>query len=608
MHVLLSLIILSNCLLTIDKTEGERIVRINQMEYFEDETATFTFHEVLRNSQWFEKNEDFIPTDYRAKSAYWIRLSFCIEDDAQYLVEFYDQTIDNLDVYLQKENGQFESYQFGDHYEFATKNVQHKNFLFTLDGRGQYRLFARVKSQNYADIRLSIKTVNHFIRYSTHEYFLYGIFYGMILIISLYNTTTYGAIGEIKYLHYTFYILSVGLFAMCMDGIAFQFIWPSYPEWNKVAHGIALYSVILWTVIFAMEFLTLRSRVPMLHKTLLGVLILRTCFFIYSLIFDHSLFNYRSVEIIPLLLIFIGSILVFRKGYKPARFFVVAYGFLFVGFIVKALVISSIIPVHLLSENRALQTLTYYSLHLSFVFEMLFLSIALSDRVRILKVNKDKAQDRVIKQHEVSLRYKDILNRKLEQLIQDRTKEITEKNEMLLDANEQLEIQKKEISEINTLLDLDNYKLRNNIQVILKERILNKELSYEDFKSLFHDEEEIIKALAENKWAEGYKCRKCKNKKFGSGQTAWSRRCSKCGYQESPTTNTLFHKLKFPLIKALYIFYDSMNENTYSLSELSQLIDLRKNTIWSFKKKIDALSGEERKGLYQVFDQIHDFV
>lgn len=577
------------------------------MEYFEDETATFTFHEVLRNSQWFEKNEDFIPADYRAKSAYWIRLSFCVEDDAKYLVEFYDQTIDNLDVYLQKENTQFEAYHFGDHLDFTTKDVKHKNFVITLDGSGEYRLFARIKSQNYADIRLSVKTVNHFIKYSTSEYFLYGIFYGMILIISLYNTTTYGAIGEIKYLYYAFYILSVGLFAMCMDGIAFQFIWPEHPGWNKVAHGIALYSVILWTVIFSMEFLTLRSRVPTLYKALVGVLILRTSLFIYALIFDNSLFNYRNVEIIPLLLIFIGSILVFRKGYKPARFFVVAYGFLFVGFIVKALVISSIIPVHLLSENRNLQTITYYSLHLSFVFEMLFLSLALSDRVRILKVNKDKAQDRVIKQHEVALRYKDMLNKKLEQLIQDRTKEITEKNEMLIDANEQLEIQKKEISEINTLLDLDNYKLRNNIQVILKERILNKELSYNDFRSLFSDEGEILRALAENKWGQGYKCRKCKNKKYGLGQTAWSRRCSKCGYQESSITNTLFHKLKFPLIKALYIFYDSMNENTYSLSELSELIDLRKNTIWSFKKKIDALSREELKALYQIFDQVEDF-
>ncbi len=35
-----------------------------------------------------------------------------------------------------------------------------------------------------------------------------------------------------------------------------------------------------------------------------------------------------------------------------------------------------------------------------------------------------------------------------------------------------------------------------------------------------------------------------------------SRRCSQCGYDESATAGTLFHKLKFSLLKAFEMVYE----------------------------------------------------
>ena len=86
--------------------------------------------------------------------------------------------------------------------------------------KGQQNLYFRVKSHSYADIRIALKSVNKFIYYSLNEYFIYGVFYGMIFIILLYNLLIYSAIKEQKYLLYTFYVLSVGVYAMCVDGIA----------------------------------------------------------------------------------------------------------------------------------------------------------------------------------------------------------------------------------------------------------------------------------------------------------------------------------------------------------------------------------------------------
>lgn len=600
----LSALLSFQCLFTMTGEELEEVVTIDRMAYYEDKTCQLTFDDIIPLVETgFSRDPNFQPAKYNVQSAYWIHFRFCIEEDRNYLVEFYDQTIDSLSVYLKQDTSDFVTHLFGDKLLFKEKPFKHKNFLIELTGRGEYELIARVKNENYADIRLSVKTVNHFLRYAINEYYVYGIFYGMILIISLYNASIYGAIREQKYLYYTFYILSVALFAMCMDGIGYQYLWPSYPVWNNIAHGVALFSVIFWIIVFSKEFLVLKTRAPRVNRILSLVLVLRTALFIYALFFDHALFNFRNIEIIPLSLIFLGSVYSFRSGYKPARFFIVANGFLFIGFITKAMIMLSVIPFDLISSSQTLQIVTYYSIHISFVLEMLFLSLALTDRVRILKENRDKAQLRIIQQHEASLRYKDILNSQLEERIKERTAEIESKNQMLLEVNENLEQQKREISEINSMLDLDNFRLTNDIQAIQKERLLNKELTFEEFQNVFKKDDSLLEILAEYKWSIKYTCVRCGNKKYSEGQISFSRRCTKCGYQESPTTNTLFHRIKFPLVKAFYIYYDSMNENTYSLTRLSVMLELRKNTVWNFKKKIESHTTSENEKLYEVFNK-----
>ncbi len=580
--------------IVISPETDEILMGLNSLEYYEDKSTQLGLDDIIADSfqDQFQQNPAFKPTDYNIESNYWVRLALDVPSvEKNFLIEFYDQTIDILEVYVKYESDSlFTSYQLGDLNPFSSKPFQHKNFEVPLANQGNYLCYFKVRSHEYADIRIAIRSYNRFIEYALIEYFIYGIFYGMILIISLYNILIFSAIKETRYLYYTFYILSVGIYAMSVDGVGYQYIWPNRPQWNQVAHGVAMFMLIFWAILFSRKFLNTQIRAPKIDKILLFVLIARIVWFLYALLFDNYFFQYRSVEIIPLLAVFVASIAVYMRGYKPARFFTVAYGVLFLGFFAKALLMLSVIPFYITS---------YYSLHIAFVFEMLFLSFALSDRVRILKDNRDRAYKRIVAQHEQNSRYKDKLNARLEIQIADRTKELVEKNA-------QLEHQTKEISTINSLLDLDNFRLSNNIKAIQKERLLNKELTFEEFQNIFSGEDELLEILSEYKWGEGFECSKCTNRNFSQGIAAYSRRCTKCGYQESPTTNTLFHNIKFPLEKAFYLFYESMNKNQYSLSELSEMLVLRKSTVWSFKKKIDAKTRAGNEKLYEVFNKVKE--
>jgi hypothetical protein len=567
--------------LKVDKTDQEIILTISDLAHFEDKSNKLDFDQIL-SSQYqnrFQLNPEFKPENYNKHSTYWVKLDLELpEYNGNYVLEFYDQSIDSINVYIAKDSSGFDEIRMGDALPFHQKNIHHKNFEVILQSNNHYQAYIQVKNSQYADIRIAIKRIDRFIQYTLSEYMLYGLFYGMILIISLYNVLIFFAIKERKYLYYTLYILSVGLYAMCIDGIAYQYLWPNQPILNQFAYGIALFSIIFWSILFSLKFLNVKQRAPKLYKLLLVVFVARIAFFLVALFIDHQLFQLRNIEIIPLSLIFISSIAVLIRGYKPARFFVLAYGILFLGFILKALVMQSVIPFSIL---------TYYSLHICFILEMLFLTYALSDRVRILKANRDKALKRIVTQHEQNIALINRINKDLERKVAERTEDLREKNSLLEETNNKISRQYNEIAEINSILDLDNWRLQNNIKKIQKERLSHKNLDFDEFSEIFSSSDECLEILADFKWKSSYTCQKCDNEKYIENKKNYSRRCTKCGYNESPTAFTVFKGLKFPLHKAFFIVYSYLNEDKYTLDEMAEVLEMRRNTIWQFRKKVD---------------------
>lgn len=567
---------------TLDSLD-ERIFLLNELEFFIDSTNSLSFQEISTASfsNQFKRRPTYQNKDYRSGESYWIRFSVDhIPTEKVWLIEFYDQTIDHIEAYVPRPDGTYEREVMGDALSFQNRKFAHKNFevqLYPHTTSIQYYYF-KVQSHEFADIRLAFRSVDRFISYSLNEYFLFGTFYGMIVIIALYNFLVFLAIREIKNVYYIFYIISVALYAMSLDGVGFQYIWPNHPHWNDYASGICLYSVILWALVFTRRFLSTRTKAPRLDLALKIMIVVRTLVFLFELFFYPEFFAFRFIEIIPLSLIYYSGVYVLMRGYRPARYFVIAYGLLLIGFFVRTLVFFNII---------ALTTLSHYSLHFSFVVEMLFLTFALGDRITILKDNRDRALRRIIHQHEVNMALKDKVTRELEQKVSERTTELNLKNAELEESNARLVKQTSEINQINSVLDLDNWKLKNRIKEVLEERLLEKTMDYEEFKTLYPDPLACYRFLEELKWNEGFACRKCNNNKYFDGSQKFARRCTRCGYNESITAYTVFHGIKFPIDKAFYIAYLAVTgKKGATLEVLSSQLEVGVNAIWGFRKKV----------------------
>jgi two-component system, sensor histidine kinase LadS len=579
----------------VDDRVEERNFMPYELMYFKDTTNAANFEQISSPpfANKFQQHTDYQNKDFVPNAAYWVRLPIhhTTNTRKRWLLEFYDQTIDKIDAYIPQQDGSYQLTRLGDERPFTERLFGHKNFEWLLDMKKDTVMFYyfNVQSHEFADIRIAFRSTNRFIYYALNEYFLFGIFYGMILIISLYNFLTYLAIREIKFIYYIFYILSVALYAMSLDGIGFQYLWPDAPQLNKFATGTTLYAVIFWSLVFTRRFLDTQATSPQLDKFFKWMILLRTALFAFALFFYPALLSQRTLEIIPLSLIFYAAIRVWKNGYRPARFFVIAYGILFFGFFLRGLVYFNVLP---------FTTLSHYSLHFSFALEMLFLTLALGDRIRILKDNRDKALREVIREHEVNLQLMDKVNRELEQKVEERTVELHQKNSELEQSNNKLVKQSVEINQINSILDLDNWKLKNKVKEVLEERLLEMDMNYEEFRTLYPDALACYRFLEELKRHQDFTCRKCANTKFFDGASKFARRCTRCGYNESITAYTIFHGIKIPVEKAFFIAYLAVvGRKGFTLGRISQQLDLRLNTVWAFKKRVlDRLQELEDKG------------
>jgi len=114
-----------------------------------------------------------------------------------------------------------------------------------------------------------------------------------------------------------------------------------------------------------------------------------------------------------------------------------------------------------------------------------------------------------------------------------------------------------------------------------------KSLTIFEFQERFPDEDACFEYLIELKWGNGFVCPNCGHTNYCKGKRKHDRQCTSCHCIVSPTSGTLFHKLKFSILKAFYIvYYVSTNKKGISSTELSRKLGLRQKTCWVFKQKV----------------------
>ncbi|MCR6639085.1 MAG: sensor histidine kinase [Sporocytophaga sp.] len=371
-------------------------------------------------------------------SAYWINteIQFKAYQKTKWILEVLAIHTEEVDLYLFEDGKLIEFRKTGEKYSFYERDYPTKNIIFDLPFKANhnYQLLLRLKSQHHVPFQFKIRSQQHFSYYSTHEYLYLGIYYGILIIITLYNALIYTSTKEKVYLYYVIYVLTAILLSLTEDGFGFQFIWKNYPEVIPYLYKYIAPSLFLCSSVFYFDsFMGLKRRFPAIRLVVFGTVAIYFLFF--SLNFIYIKFNFPSYIFyaIPFLVVLCCTLYMAIRSYYPARIFIIAYTFICVSIIIKILQVLSIVKPNIL---------TTYSFNYGITFEVVLLSFALADRFRTIKREKERAQKAMIQElkenqvlkDQLILEYKknEALNEKitkeLEAQVAERTRELQEKN------------------------------------------------------------------------------------------------------------------------------------------------------------------------------------
>jgi transposase-like protein len=108
-----------------------------------------------------------------------------------------------------------------------------------------------------------------------------------------------------------------------------------------------------------------------------------------------------------------------------------------------------------------------------------------------------------------------------------------------------------------------------------------------DFFDTYKTDKDCLFYLAKIKWQDGFKCKKCNNTQCTIRKFNYARDCNLCHHIESPTANTLFHKVKFGIRKAFTIVFEmSCATKSVSSSQMARRLDISRQTAWLFMHKV----------------------
>lgn len=138
---------------------------------------------------------------------------------------------------------------------------------------------------------------------------------------------------------------------------------------------------------------------------------------------------------------------------------------------------------------------------------------------------------------------------------------------------------------------------------------MNTKLTKIDFFKAYSDSSACYAYLCQQKWSKGFTCRRCDHSISVKGRTHFHRRCQSCGYDESPTAHTLFHKLKFPIEKAFAIIYElSTLKKGMSTCEISRQYGIHQETAWYFKRKVQQAMGSHTDKCLTSFIEVDEVI
>lgn len=354
--------------------DNNQNIELLGLSYFEDKQGKLSLEEI--QTQNFLTYKQKVMGFGFTSSVYWIKFSTSVEDKDslhKWWLNVSYPLLNKIDLYICDENDKLlELKKSGKTRPFKDRELKDRNFLFEINAAFKQNLYLRVETQSSMQIPLAIQSTENLFEMNQISLILSGIYYGLFILIFIYNFISFVYTRSKKYSLYLLFISSFALWQLSLDGLGIQLFWSESKWMIEQGSGVMMGILTLSIILFSREFLQTKFYAPRMDVALkIGVFImswvsLMAVFRPYSEIIP---FTASGAVILPPLLLSVG-IIAYKQKFYPARFYIMGWSFFLLGSGVFALNKFAVIEGY---------SFLSYAQQIGSVLEMIFLSWALAD-------------------------------------------------------------------------------------------------------------------------------------------------------------------------------------------------------------------------------------
>lgn len=353
------------------------------LEYLEDKGGLMTLEEAQKSSAWKLNTDKAINLGF-PKSAYWFRFTAenSLASSESWYFEISYPMLDSLRMYSPNDDGTFSMTETGDHLPFVKRDVDNTGFVFHfVDSPGTRTYYFRIQTTSAINFEPVMMSQKAFFKKLNTETPVFWIYYGLMLVMALYNFLIFLSTRDKTYVFYVFFISSYILFQMTLNGHSFQYLWPNAIWWANNSLPFFMVLSLSFVGLFIRDSVETRKYFPRLDKAMF-LLVIIPSFAIsgLSLIIKYSIAIKVATAFIAIGAVIWYMMVIYMtvKGARTARFSALGFSGLVFGIVLYVLKTFDILP---------LMFLTQWSLQIGSSLVVVLLSLGLADKINFMQLS-----------------------------------------------------------------------------------------------------------------------------------------------------------------------------------------------------------------------------
>ncbi len=267
-------------------------------------------------------------------------------DTIQTLLSVSNPNMDEIDLYQKSTTANWKNIaQLGDNRPYDNKKIANRNFIMPIDLLPNATDTFLLRTNNGGEqfhFMPALVTNQFFLEDDADTQLYFGIYFGIIAFIIIFNLFSYFALKDKNALWYASYVFSFGMLNISLLGIGSYYFWSGNYMVDRTNPFFASTSL-LFLLYFCMGYLKTKINLPKTHKLFRFFLFFAYVFSICSLIpgeifYQISVVGINGVTLILNILIIPIAYVAIREKIQEAKLFLIAFTMLAItvfGFILK---------------------------------------------------------------------------------------------------------------------------------------------------------------------------------------------------------------------------------------------------------------------------------